>query len=198
MSKQAKRTYTVREDELEAMLAEAAKRGAEVGISSFRSAAKYQREKREKDIIYATSVLIKKYRDFKAMAEKAIVDAQSIEDECTDDELVDVINQLMQYGVDQRELDIVSNKKRVYRTKALMNHVDVMLEAYRLKCATALHQDEQRRYRVIYALYIAPEPISTYDLAEREHIGMTSLYDTIKKATRDLALLIWGIDGIKL
>lgn len=198
MAKQTKKVYSIREDELEAMLAEASKRGAEVGISSFKSAANRQRAKRERDIINATSVLIKKYRDFKAMAEKAIVDAQSIEDECPEDELVDVISQLMQYGVDQRELDIISNKKRVYRTKALMNHVDVMLEAYKLKCARALHQDEQRRYRVIYALYISPEPISTYDLAEQEHIGLTALYDTVKKATKDLALLIWGVDGIKL
>ena len=71
MAKQAKKTYMIQEDELEAMLAEASKRGAEVGISSFKSAANRQRAKRERDIINATSVLIKKYRDFKAMAEKA-------------------------------------------------------------------------------------------------------------------------------
>ena len=87
---------------------------------------------------------------------------------------------------------------RVYRTKTLMAHVDVMLEAYRIRCAKALNQEEQRRYRVIYGLYIADEPVSTADMCDEEHIGQTTLYDTVNKAINDLSILIWGVDGIKL
>ena len=187
------KTYTIQEDKLEAMLNEAARRGAEVYMDT---AAKHRSE-RSRDALNATKVLLKKYRDFKVMAEKAVIDADSIEEDTDSPEyLVDVINQLMQYGVDKRELDIVSNKKRVYRTVALMRHVDTMIEAYRVRCARSLNQDEQRRYRVVYALFIADEPTSTYDLAEEEHIGLTTLYATINKAYRDLSVLFFGADGL--
>ena len=192
------KTYSIRKEDLDAMLEEAAKKGAAVGISAYFDIAEKQRSKRDKEVLNATKVLLKKYRDFKTMADKTLVDAESIENESGSYDLVDVINHLMQYGVDKRELDIVSNQKRVYRTKALMSHVDVMLEAYKIRCARALNQDEQRRYRVIYGLYIADDPVSTSDMCEEEHIGMTTLYDTVNKAINDLSILIWGVDGIKL
>lgn len=189
--------YTIQEDKLEAMLTEAARRGAEAGVSAYIETAAKHHIERSRDAFNATKVLLKKYRDFKVMAEKAVVDADSIEEDADSPEyLVDVINQLMQYGVDKRELDIVSNKKRVYRTVALMRHVDTMIEAYRVRCARSLNQDEQRRYRVVYALFIADEPTSTYDLAEEEHIGLTTLYATINKAYSDLSVLFFGADGL--
>lgn len=197
-SKSGNRTYAIKQEELEVMLSDAAKRGAEAGISAFMDSASKQKATREKQIVNATKVLLKKYRDFKTMADKALVDAASVEKETADEYLVEAINSLMQYGVDKRELDIVSNQKRVYRTKALMAHVDVMLEAYRIRCTRALNQDEQRRFRVIYALYISDEPKSAADVADEEHIGMTTVYDTVNKAINDLSILIFGVDGIKL
>ena len=73
-----------------------------------------------------------------------------------------------------------------------------MLEAYKVRCARALNQDEQRRYRVIYQLYVSPEPMSAADIAESENIGLTTVYDTVNKATNDLSILIFGVDGIRL
>ena len=197
-SKSSNRTYTIKKDELEAMLNEAAKRGAEAGVYTFMATAEKQKATRDKRMQNATKVLLKKYRDFKTMADKALVDAESIEEESNDVDLIESIESLMQYGVDKRELDIVSNQKRVYRTRALMAHVDVMLEAYKLRCARAVNQEEQRRYRVIYALYISDEPVAAADVADAEHIGMTTVYDTVNKAINDLSILIFGVDGIKL
>lgn len=197
-SKSANRTYSIKKEELEAMLSDAAKRGAEAGVSAFMATAERQKATRDKQMMNATKVLLKKYRDFKIMADKTLVDAASVEEESDDIGLIEAIESLMQYGVDKRELDIVSNQKRVYRTRALMAHVDVMLEAYRIRCARALNQDEQRRYRVIYALYISDEPKSAADVADEEHIGMTTVYDTVNKAINDLSILIFGVDGIKL
>ena len=197
-SKSSGRTYSIKKEELEAMLNDAAKRGAEAGVSAFMATAERQKATRDKQMQNATKVLMKKYRDFKVMAEKTLVDAATVEEESDDIGLIEAIESLMQYGVDKRELDIVSNQKRVYRTRALMAHVDVMLEAYRIRCAKALNQDEQRRYRVIYALYISDEPKSAADVADEEHIGMTTVYDTVNKAINDLSILIFGVDGIKL
>lgn len=197
-SKSANRTYSIKKEELEAMLSDAAKRGAEAGVSAFMATAERQKATRDKQMMNVTKVLLKKYRDFKIMADKTLVDAASVEEESDDIGLIEAIESLMQYGVDKRELDIVSNQKRVYRTRALMAHVDVMLEAYRIRCARALNQDEQRRYRVIYALYISDEPKSAADVADEEHIGMTTVYDTVNKAINDLSILIFGVDGIKL
>ena len=197
-SKSNNRPYTIKKEELEAMLNEASKRGAEAGVSAFMATISKQKANRERQVVNATKVLLKKYRDFKTMADKTLVDAASVEEESTDEDLIEAINALMQFGIDKRELDIVSNQKRVYRTKALMAHVDVMLEAYRIRCDKALNQDEQRRYRVIYEMYISPEPLAAIDIAESEHIGLTTVYDTVNKAINDLSILIFGVDGIKL
>lgn len=192
------RPYSIKKEELEAMLNDAARRGAEAGVSAFMATAEKQKAARDKRMLNATKVLLKKYRDFKTMADKALVDADSAEEESDDVSLKEAIESLMQFGVDKRELDIVSNQKRVYRTRVLMAHVDVMLEAYRIRCARALNQEEQRRYRVIYALYISEQPMAAADVAEEEHIGMTTVYDTVNKAINDLSILIFGVDGIKL
>ncbi len=197
-TKSGSRTYVIKKDDLDAMLNEAAKRGAEAGVSAFLATAARQKATREKQVMNATKVLLKKYRDFKTMAEKTLVDAATVEEGSSDEALIEAISSLMQYGIDKRELDIVSNQKRVYRTKALMAHVDIMLEAYSIRCARALNQDEQRRYRVIHALYISDQPASAYDIAETEHIGLTTVYDTVNKAINDLSILIFGVDGIKL
>ena len=197
-SKSGSRACTIKKEELEAMLNEAAKRGAEAGVSAFMASISKQKANRDRQVMNATKVLLKKYRDFKTMADKTLVDAASVEEESTDEDLIEAINSLMQFGVDKRELDIVSNQKRVYRTKALMAHVDIMLEAYRIRCDRALNQDEQRRYRVIYQMYISPEPLAAADIAESEHIGLTTVYDTVNKAINDLSILIFGVDGIKL
>lgn len=197
-SKGSSRAFAIKKEELEAMLNDAAKRGAEAGVSAFMATAAKQRANREKQMMNATKVLLKKYRDFKTMADKTLVDAETVQEETSDDDLIEAINSLMQFGIDKRELDIVSNQKRVYRTKALMAHVDVMLEAYRIRCDRALNQDEQRRYRVIYQMYISPNPVSAADIADMENIGLTTVYDTINKATNDLSILIFGVDGIRL
>lgn len=197
-SKSSNRAYTIKKEELEAMLNDAARRGAEAGVSAFMATATKHKANRDRQVMNATKVLLKKYRDFKIMADKTLVDAASVEEESTDEDLIEAINSLMQFGIDKRELDIVSNQKRVYRTKALMAHVDIMLEAYRIRCERALNQDEQRRYRVIYNMYISPEPMAAVDIAEMENIGLTTVYDTVNKATNDLSILIFGVDGIKL
>ncbi len=197
-SKHETKAYSIKKEDLEAMLNDAAKRGAEVGISAFIATAEKQRATRDKQMLNATKVLLKKYRDFKIMADKTLVDAASVIDESDDEALKEAISALMQFGVDKREMDIVSNQKRVYRTRALMAHVDVMLEAYKVRCARALNQDEQRRYRVIYEMYIAHEPMAAADIAESENIGLTTVYDTVNKATNDLSILIFGVDGIRL
>ena len=196
--KNGSKTYSIKKEELEAMLNDAAKKGAEAGISAFMATAEKQRATREKQMVNATKVLLKKYRDFKIMADKTIVDAASVIDESDDEALKEAISALMQFGVDKREMDIVSNQKRGHRTRALMAHVDVMLEAYKVRCARALNQDEQRRYRVIYGMYISPEPMAAADIAESENIGLTTVYDTVNKATNDLSILIFGVDGIRL
>ena len=192
------KTYTISQEDLEEMLTEASRRGGEAGVTAFRESCIESRKQRANDTFNATKVLVKKYRDFKVMTQKSVFDAETAEDNASDEYLADVISLILQYGVDKRELDIVSNKKRVYKTIALMNHVDIMLEAYHIKCSRSLNPEEQRRYRVIHAMYIDETPISTYELCEIEHIGMTTLYATINKAISDLSILIFGIDGIRM
>lgn len=199
MGQSKKKVYAIEEEKLQEMLNEAGRRGGVAGVSAFMETAERQRVQRERDAYNATKTLLRKYRDFKVMIQKAVTDMDSIEEGADDDDmLVDVIEQLMQYGVDKRELEIVSNKKRVYRTMALMRHIDTMLEAYRIRCARSMNQDEQRRWRVIYAMYIADDRKSNYEIAEEEHIGLTTLYATANKAYGDLAVYIFGVDGVKI
>ena len=76
-----------------------------------------------------------------------------------------------------------------------MEHVQTMLDLYKLRCTSSSREDLQRRWRVIETAFIAGEAAPTYEeIAEQEFIELRTVYRDIDKACKDLSSLIFGID----
>lgn len=97
----------------------------------------------------------------------------------------------------ERDLHEQAIRVRKMTDKQLVDHLQHMLGIYKVYCTESQKPEEQRHYRVIEALYLAPKPITAEAVAAREKIDKRTVYKDIDAACATLSALIFGIDGIK-
>ena len=181
--------YVLTEDQISNIAAIAAQKG----IESYKEEQKRSEKERSSRVKNNAKLLITNYRRFKAMCSNATYDQGTV----SDDELSEIL-ELMQGYHRSRDFELSSIKDRVVRTKMIMDHVDSMLEIFKRQCESAIDPEESRRYRVIEGLYLLPEPKSIRDIAEEEAITTSTVYRDCDKAYKRLAILFFGIDGLRV
>jgi len=139
-----------------------------------------------------TRLLLEHYRDFSAYEDNAIFQIY----EKLDEDVLEII-ELMDGRRTDGSSRVESIEKGVMRTRAIMNHVNVMLEVYEQACKQSPYPEEMRRYRVIEGLYLSKTPKSVQEIAEAEGIAERTVYKDVAAANRRLTALIFGIDGFK-
>lgn len=78
----------------------------------------------------------------------------------------------------------------------MIEHIDAMLEVYKKDCNRS--PEGQRRYRVIYWMYLSEDESKTAeDIAEMENVVVRTVFRDIKTAYEELAVLFFGIDGVR-
>lgn len=188
MTKEKTTKYVLSEEQISNIVTIAAGEGVK--------AYKEEHQKAEKDrqsrILNNAKVLIKNYRRFKSLCEQSVY---KIED-ADDPDLKDVLE--MMQGKSSKNYEIISIKDRVVRTKIIMDHVDAMIAVFKKQCEVSTDPEELRRYRVIDGLYLTKEPKSVRDIVEEESITVSTVYRDAEKAFKKLAILFFGIDGVKL
>ena len=173
-----------------------AKIGAEIGASSAvraieRERKRYRKQQRDRRY-HNVRVLLKHYRQLNEHYEHAVFTAEKAEEEL---ESFSEIMQRIETEADEA-LYIESIKQSCMRTKIIMAHVNKMLEIYRIMCETSKRQDAQRRWRVLYGMYLSTEERTAGALAQQEHIDRRTIYKDIDVCVNDLTALLWGIDGV--
>lgn len=181
--------YVLTEDQISNIAAIAAQKG----IESYKEEQKRSEKERSSRVKNNAKLLVTNYRRFKAMCSNATYDQGTV----SDDELSEIL-ELMQGYHRSRDFELSSIKDRVVRTKMIMDHVDSMLEIFKKQCESAIDPEESRRYRVIEGLYLLPEPKSIRDVAEEEAITTSTVYRDCDKAYKRLAILFFGIDGLRV
>ena len=181
--------YVLTEDQISNIAAIAAQKG----IESYKEEQKRSERERSSRVKNNAKLLVTNYRRFKAMCSNATYDQSTV----SDDELSEIL-ELMQGYHRSRDFELSSIKDRVVRTKMIMDHVDSMLEIFKRQCESAIDPEESRRYRVIEGLYLLPEPKSIRDIAEEEAITTSTVYRDCDKAYKRLAILFFGIDGLRV
>lgn len=181
--------YVLTEDQISNIAAIAAQKG----IESYKEEQKRSEKERSSRVKNNAKLLVTNYRRFKAMCSNATYDQGTV----SDDELSEIL-ELMQGYHRSRDFELSSIKDRVVRTKMIMDHVDSMLEIFKRQCESAIDPEESRRYRVIEGLYLLPEPKSIRDIAEEEAITTSTAYRDCDKAYKRLAILFFGIDGLRV
>lgn len=149
------------------------------------------RRERHHRVVNSAKMLLKNYRRFKKMTVSSVYG----KDTSTNETLVELL-ELMQGIYRSGELEVVSIKDRVARTELMIEHIDAMLEVYKKDCNRS--PECQRRYRVIYWMYLSEDESKTAeDIAEMENVVVRTVFRDIKTAYEELAVLFFGIDGVR-
>lgn len=171
---------------------------SETAVESYRKELERQQEQdgkarreRHHRVVNSAKMLLKNYRRFKKMTVSSVYG----KDTSTNETLVELL-ELMQGIYRSGELEVVSIKDRVARTELMIEHIDAMLEVYKKDCNRS--HEGQRRYRVIYWMYLSEDESKTAeDIAEMENVVVRTVFRDIKTAYEELAVLFFGIDGVR-
>lgn len=171
---------------------------SETAVESYRKELERQQEQdgkarreRHHRVVNSAKMLLKNYRRFKKMTVSSVYG----KDTSTNETLVELL-ELMQGIYRSGELEVVSIKDRVARTELMIEHIDAMLEVYKKDCNRST--EGQRRYRVIYWMYLSEDESKTAeDIAEMENVVVRTVFRDIKTAYEELAVLFFGIDGVR-
>ena len=168
---------------------------SETAVNAYRKELEQQKEtahlERHRKVINSAKTLLKNYRRFKKMTVSSVYG----KDTSTNETLVELL-ELMQGIYHSGELEVVSIKDRVARTELMIEHIDAMLDVYKKDCNRS--PESQRRYRIIYWMYLSEDESKTAeDIAEMENVVVRTVFRDIKTAYEELAVLFFGIDGVK-
>lgn len=136
-----------------------------------------------------TKLLLKYYRTFKLHADKAKYTAKQLENELND--MLDKLECSEEATVVQ---SILKSKKR---TEIMVAHIESMLSLYVANSTKSENDEERRRGGLIQALYLDEEKKSMTQIAENLHVSESTLKRDKRLATREIAVYVFGVDGIQ-
>jgi hypothetical protein len=183
MAKQTDKT-----DELVKM---AGKAGAEAALHYLEMERKKAQVTRQDRRLYNTKLLLRNYRMLNAYV------ANAVYEESDDDEnAIDILDMMCEHAW-KDDVCINSIKKSVMRTQIIMKHINGMLEIYDVLCKRSQKTEDQRRWRVLNAMYISEENSTAEEIAQSEGIDTRTVYKDLSYATEKMTALLFGIDGLK-
>ncbi len=171
----------------------AAETGADAAEKRFAKLQKEAAEKSRDRRLHNTKLLIRNYRIFKAHAESAISTAEECEDS-----VFDILAMMSDKSFRKAETTVKAIQSSAARTAIIINHITAMVETYEIWCQKSGKPENERRCRVLKALYIDDNPPTPEELADREGINERTVYKDVDAATEILAALIFGIDSIRM
>ena len=191
MGKQMNRSvrYVIDETQLRYICETAASEGVRAYMEEHEKAEK----ERQSRVLNSAKILVTNYRRFKKMCEASVYD----KDTTNELDLKEII-EMMSGKFRNDDFEVLSIKEKVLRTRLIMDHVDTMLKVYENQCNASPDPEETRRFRVIKCLYLNDEPMTVRDVSEAESITISTVYRDCDRAFRKLAILFFGIDGMRI
>lgn len=180
------------EEELERLIKAAGREGAKKGVEAYERRKEKDKEELADKVKNSAKTIIIHYRQLKKMKNTSVTGTDTV----TDPTLKEILDGILEQ-VRKEEFNLTSTNKNRIVTGMLLNHVDVQLENYKKECRKSKIQDIQRRYRVVERMFLQAEPVRAEDVAEEEQIDKSTVYRTLEKAYDDLAVLFFGIEGVK-
>lgn len=165
----------------------AAQTGAQFAFEEFAKLQKRDKQEQTDRRLRNVKLLLRNYKTLRLHAENAVFEAESEESP------TEIIEDLMS-GRDSN-LIVDSIKRSAARTSIIIRHIDAMLGLYHTFCFSkhATPEDE-RRWRVIDALFISDDTRTVAELAEEEKVVERTIYKDIDIACERIAALMFGVD----
>jgi hypothetical protein len=176
--------------ELQELIELAAKTGAEVALKTMEKERQADKRELVDRRLHNTKLLLRNYRMFKAHVDNAVYE---IEEEYETPE--QIMADLMKPG--EGSMFVESIKRSVTRTAIMLEHIEAMTGLYQAYCHMTGKEEDERRWRIIYYLYLSEEPKSVEEIAADEYVTERTVYRDVDTACERIAALIFGIDGIK-
>jgi len=174
---------------------EAIKIGIREGIKYVKEQEYNKTTKRYDRRLRNTRLLLKHYRTLKA--HNRIVDNST--DKINDDNAIDVLDDIE--SIDDEEQYVQALGRTRMRTLIIIGHINKVLKYYENIC-NADGSIRQRKYKIIQTMYIDPvkdDIIPTYEeISEIFGVNIRTIGRDVQDAVKDLSILFFGIDGIKL
>lgn len=173
---------------VEAISIIAAKAGAKAAAEIIAKERQKERESRYDRRLRNTKLLLQNYRMFKEHCSRAVFDASQLEENA-----IDILD--LMWGRDGSNF-VDSIKRSAQRTGIIIRHIDEMLDAYAGLCQLSGREEEMRRMRAVFALYIDNPGLTIEEISEHENVNISTVYRDITLATEKLTGLIFGLDGL--
>jgi hypothetical protein len=130
-------------------------------------------------------LLLRNYRSFVKHCEEIKIELNEL------DEMFD----LAELASD--ELKVMSIKKSKEKTLAIVKFLNKMLKIYKIMCVETGKQEDARRYNTIYLLHISEEKKTVEEISAMQKTAVRTIYNDVERACKDLAVLVFGVDGIR-
>ena len=143
-----------------------------------------------------TKLLLKNYRMFKKHCTGAVyTDETGDHDGKEEETALELLDMML-----QRDHSVVvdSIRRSCKRTKIMVQHMDNMLDLYRVHREQSGNDASQRGYRIIRGLYLDAVPRTVEQIAEQEHISTRQVSRDRDAAIEQISMLMFGIDGLEL
>lgn len=96
---------------------------------------------------------------------------------------------------DPTQLELHTLMKYKAKTKRMLNYFDSQLDRYKDFCSKTGPM-AQRRYKVLYSMYIDEHKKSADDVASFYNLDRSTVFRDAKKATEELSIFLFGLDSL--
>jgi len=178
--------------ELQKIYEKAAGIGAREALKTFEQERKKEYTGRADRRLRNTKLLLRNYRMLKEHAENSVFGRTQMKESA-----LDILESMMSIYND--EVIIQSIKNSATRTAIIVSHIETMFRLYYSYCERSTKREiDLRRYQVVWDMYMAEEPLSAKEVAEKQNISMESVYSDLKIGIERLTALIFGVDGLNV
>lgn len=170
--------------------------GAEVGASAAIKAMESEKKKAKKQEQdwkhHNTKLLLRNYRRLSSYYKEAVFTSAKAEES---DESFEQIMRRMGRPKDEAVF-VESIQKNYIATRTIMTHVNKMLECYKNMCLQSKRPGDDRRWRIVDALYLSGPHTTATQVAQNENVDRSTIYRDIDICVNDLTPMFFGASGL--
>lgn len=145
---------------------------------------------RQSKRLYNTKLLLQNYNVLKSHCAKSISNLREINPM---ENAIDILDDLD--SLDSRTY-IESIKRSITRTYIILAHINEMMRLYKTFSECSDKPEENRRYKVMKAVYL--DELKITEVCEQEKIDRSTYFRDINEISKKLSGFIFGIDGLSV
>jgi len=167
----------------------AAEVGSKTAIDVFNKQKEKEKKRRVDRRLRDTKRLMRSYKEIKIHAGDAIT---TLSEMASED--YEFFKDLME---DTGRIDVEAIIRSKARSAIMLTHIDAMLQAYEIISCTSKKPEDKRRYHVLVNLYLKDDAMTVKEIAEMEHVDISTIYKDIDIACEKMSALLFGIQWIE-